>query len=170
MTTRTEAEANELAKDRVALTESQILAGTISSANVGGVWIVWHRQPKRDGGTLRRKGVWGRFLYWKDMDLYGEPLTREAAIRFITFNWSTPPSVREAMEDAQRQRVCSICSAVGQGAEQLYTWCSLVQIEDWHIRFGGALSLDPTCSWGESLDVCDGCIAKMRQGLIGRTG
>lgn len=64
-------------------------------------------------------------------------------------------------------RTCAICESVGQGAEQLHSWGVLKQIEDWQIRFGVE---DWSKEWGPTLDVCDGCVGKMRRGLIGRVG
>ncbi len=92
-----------------------------------GIEVAWERQAKRDGGTVKRNGSYGRFTYsYRD-----QSLTLEEAIAEVM----KPASLRQALIEAQAVVECTMCSRVVVGREALDAFFNLSGKLRWSSTF-----------------------------------
>src|SRR3990167_6943171 len=83
----------------------------ITSADLSGITIRWVAKPLKNGGSLKRKGVYGYISYC----YRGIELTRDEAIK----EYCKPPELRQALIEAEAAIECSVCGNVVVGKEAI---------------------------------------------------
>lgn len=123
-----------------------------------GITVSWKRLAKRDGGTSKRNGAYGRYAY----EYRGEDLTLEEAINEI----SKPPSLRQALIEAEAAIECSMCGKVVVGEEALSPYMSIVyrhgqryEKQPWGLIFWKMVDGEP-----EYLNFCPACLEAIGNG------
>ncbi len=100
----------EVENQFVRLQQMMLERGT-SGVGWMGIDVAWERLAKRDGGTVKRNGSYGRFTY----EYRGEPLTLEQAILEVL----KPHSLRQALIEAEAVEECTMCGHVVVGREAM---------------------------------------------------
>lgn len=104
-------------EEHLSAIERRILEETWSTA----IWwfgfhFRWQRGRKRDGDTLRRKGIYGRIIYTEHDEAEG--LSRDELIERALI----PFAFRQMSADLKAMIFCSICASVGIGFEEKRHW------------------------------------------------
>ena len=123
-----------------------------------GITVAWQRLAKRDGGTSKRKGTYGKYIYeYRDAEL-----TFEQAINEIM----KPTPLRLALIEAEAVIECSMCGRVVAGKEAMYPYQSVDYFhgvrhekKPWGIVFWKMTKDEP-----EYLSFCPSCLQSIADG------
>lgn len=133
----------------------------ITSKEWRGIFFYWKANPKKRGGNLRRKGIWGNIHY----SYYDKELTRDEAISEVC----KPMELRQALIEAQTVIECSMCGKVVVGKEAMNPYQSVrfeggnvIQQKQWGLMF---YRMNPDrLNEPETLNICPDCMDKIAKG------
>jgi len=128
----------------------------ITSANLSGITIRWVAKPLKNGGSLKRKGVYGYISYC----YRGIELTRDEAIK----EYCKPPELRQALIEAEAAIECSVCGLVVAGREAIDPYRNE---RPWGLMF---YRMNPDRVHAEliTLSVCPDCMDAIYKGRFRR--